>query len=74
MTKRKRGERKMLMPVIVTREGEKMNLREAIRILMNSPCYWMLVLCERRALIDEYQADYALAGADNCTTAVPSHS
>ncbi len=35
-----------------------MNPRQAIRILMLSPCYWMLKVPARKILVEEYCATY----------------
>jgi hypothetical protein len=43
-------------------EGEAMKLQEAIRILMLSPCYWLLAVKERRVLVNEFIASYAVIG------------
>ncbi|MGD9949463.1 MAG: hypothetical protein AB7U29_13450 [Desulfobulbus sp.] len=38
-----------------------MTPRQAIRILMLSPCYWRLNLPARKQLIDEFRRNFAMA-------------
>lgn len=40
-----------------------MNPQQAIRILMLSPCYWLLKVPARKKLIQEYCAAHATASA-----------